>query len=351
MPRFTLLATRHISTCLLGLVVVLVVIKNQVEAVDPTSAGVPDSSVGQRYVETEFVSSFDKTKQPLRYALPLTSQTGKRPVLVFLHSWSSTYHLHKKDWLNAALDRGWIFIEPNFRGPNNHPQACGSAAARADVLDSVDFAITQLNADTSRIYLAGASGGGHMTMLMAGRHPERFTAASAWVGISDLGQWYQDHSPNGNPQNYAKMIVKCCGGAPGDSRTVDNEYLQRSPIHWITQLGDLPLDIAAGVHDGQTGSVPFQHSVRLYNEIAKSQNAEVVSNLEMQQLWDQAKLSNPQPLDTAKDSTYGRDIKLRRKTDNARLTIFDGGHEGLAEAACAWLDNHRRPTRKSSVDE
>jgi len=349
MLRCSTLTTHPFVAGMFGLICLLLTSASPLQAVDPAPPEIPDSSVDKRYIEATFVSSFDQSKQPLRYALPKVNEGKKRPVLIFLHSWSSNYHLHKEDWLTAALDRGWIFVEPNFRGPNNRPQACGSAAARSDVLDSVEFAIRELNADVNQVYLAGTSGGGHMTMLMAARHPERFTAASAWVGISDLSQWYRHHSPGGTPKRYAQMITNCCGGAPGDSPSVDAQYIQRSPIHWIKQVGDLPIDIAAGVHDGQTGSVPFQHSIRLYNQIARSQNADIVSEAEMQQLWDKGELTRPQPQDTAEDPTYGREIKLRRKSGNARVTIFEGGHEGLAEAACAWLEDYRRPTQRSSV--
>ncbi|EAQ82257.1 alpha/beta hydrolase family protein [Blastopirellula marina] len=315
---------------------------------DPTPEELPRSA-DNLYVEAKFVSSFDGTSQPLRYALPITQKQGARPVLIFLHSWSSDYRLHKQAWLDETLKQDWIFVEPNFRGPNNDPLACGSPAARADILDSVDFAIEKLDADPQRIYLAGASGGGHMAMLMASRHPERFSAVSAWVGISDLRQWYEDHCEKGQPKRYAQMIAKSCGGSPGDSAEVDAEYLERSPIHWITQLGDLPLDIAAGVHDGQTGAVPFQHSVRLFNKLAASRNAELVSEDEMQQLWDHSELDVPQPQDTLVDSDYGRDIKMRRHAGPARLTIFEGGHEGLAQAACGWLEQFERATQPSFV--
>ena len=301
------------------------------------------------YVDARLVSSYDGTSQPLRYALPEREAEDKRPLLVFLHSWSANYRLHKKDWLEATLSRGWVFLEPNFRGPNNNPLACGSPAARADILDSVEFAIQELGTDPERIYLAGASGGGHMAMLMAGRHPERFTAVSAWVGISDLSQWHRDCSRPGSANRDATMIADCCGGLPGESAEVDAEYFERSPINWITGLNDLPLDIAAGVHDGQSGSVPFQHSLRLFNEIAKSRDAEVVTDEEMDQLWTASELQHPRPEDTLVDPSYGRDIKLRRVAGTARVTIFEGGHEGLAEAACHWLESFRRSTMASTV--
>ncbi|MFI4874849.1 MAG: alpha/beta hydrolase family protein [Blastopirellula sp. JB062] len=297
------------------------------------------------YVEDYFVSSYDGSSQPLRYALPEAAGEEPRPALIFLHSWSSNYRLHKRSWLRAAQKRGWVFVEPDFRGPNNKPAACGSLAARTDILDSVEYAIRELGADPERIYLAGASGGGHMAALMAGRHPQRFTAVSTWVGISDLRQWYQDHTIDGKPERYAEMIALCCGGPPGASEEVDAEYVERSPIEWITGSDPLPLDIAAGVHDGQTGSVPFQHSIRLFNKMAEMSGEPLVTEAEMRQLWDDSELADPQPQDTQIDRSYGRDIKLRRTAGAARITIFEGGHEGLAEGACQWLSQFRRPTQ------
>ena len=74
------------------------------------------------------------------------------------------------EWLREAVNRQWVFIEPNFRGVNDHSEACGSTLARQDVLDAIDWALELGIADRERIYLAGVSGGGHMTMMMAAFH-------------------------------------------------------------------------------------------------------------------------------------------------------------------------------------
>src|SRR5690606_33435945 len=87
--------------------------------------------------------------------------------------------------------------------------------------------------DSNRVYLAGVSGGGHMSLLMAARHPERFSAVSAWVGISDLAEWYRFHAPDGEPRGYARMVAASCGGPPGSSEEVDRQYRERSPIHFL----------------------------------------------------------------------------------------------------------------------
>ncbi|MSU34409.1 MAG: hypothetical protein EXS36_04740 [Pedosphaera sp.] len=51
------------------------------------------------------------------------SSNNKRPLLVGLHTWSSTYDSAGSDAVYAdwCIRQGWHFIHPNFRGFNNTP--------------------------------------------------------------------------------------------------------------------------------------------------------------------------------------------------------------------------------------
>jgi len=51
-------------------------------------------------------------------------------------------------------------------------------------------------------------------------------------------------------------------------------------------------------------------------------------------------LEAPRESDRVSDVSFGREIFLRRRVGNARVTIFEGAHEGLAEAAVAWFEAH-----------
>ena len=291
-------------------------------------------------------STLDQQPQAVRLWAPARAATETTPIFVYLHSWSSDYKQDNSIWQAEAVRRGWIYLHPNFRGRNDHPEACGSALARQDILDALDYAQGKYQVDPARIYLAGTSGGGHMSMLMAGYHPERFSAVSAWVGISDLTAWHRFHSPDGKSKNYALMMEACMGGAPGTSKAVDAEYRSRSPLFVLGRAHDLPVDIAAGVEDGHLGSVPVRHSLLAFNVLAKHHQTPEISEVEMQQLWEWKRLKQPQPGDTAADATYGRDILLRRKAGPSRVTIFQGDHEGLPNAACEWLSAQRRVTKR-----
>ena len=296
--------------------------------------------------EVRVTSTLDADEQPVLYWAPDSAKRTRgaskpTPLFVFLHSWSSDYKQNNSKWQREAVNRGWIYLHPNFRGANRSPKACGSKFARQDILDAMDWAQKTFNVDGDRIYLCGVSGGGHMSMLMAGHHPERFTAVSAWVGISDLSEWYRFHLKDGKPQKYAQMILKSFGAAPGTSEEVDADYRDRSPLFHIHNAKDVHIDIFAGVNDGHTGSVPVSHSLRAFNQIAKANNSPEVTEIELDELWSDRKLTQPTASDTATDETLGRQIHLRRRSKKARVTIFEGGHESIPEAALAGLLENR----------
>ena len=292
----------------------------------------PHFNGGQRY-EVQIRSSKDQTLQPCIVIEPAKLE-GPTPLLVALHSWSAGYQQRTKALETACLQEGWIYLHPNFRGPNRQPEACGSELAQQDILDAVAWARKHYNIEAKKIYLTGTSGGGHMTMLMAGRYPKSWTACSAWVGISDLTAWHEKHVKSG----YGRMMRNACGGAPGASAEVDAQYKARSPLTHLAAAKDVPLDIAAGIHDGHTGSVPIRHSLDAYNVVAKARGDRVITEKEIQQLsTPTGRLAAPMASDQVKDETLGREVHLRRRTGDCRVTIFEGGHEGIAPAAIAWL--------------
>jgi len=287
-------------------------------------------------------SSLDQTEQPSYLILPDGFDRSGPPVplLVSLHTWSSTLEKGQRGLEKAAEERGWIYLYPNFRGRNDTPDACGSLKAQQDILDAVEWTCQRYPVDKRRIYLTGASGGGHMTMLMAGRHPQVWAAASAWVGISDLAAWYKFQEKSG----YGAMARKCCGGAPGDSPAVDAEYRARSPKTWLAAAVDLPLDLGAGVHDGHKGSVPIRQTLDAFNVLAKAQGLPVITEEEIARISrPNGRLEKPQSSDQEPDPTFGRAIYLRRTAGKARVTIFEGGHERLDRAAIEWLSKHAKP--------
>src|SRR5690606_18677774 len=107
---------------------------------------------------------------------------------------------------------------------------------------------------------------------------------------------------------------------------------------------DLPIDFSHGIRDGQrVGSgVPCRQTIEGFNVIANTWGTSPVTEEEISQLGTHERLLNPQPQDIAADPEYGRQIHLRRHAGPSRLTIFDGGHEGLPFAGCQFLARFAR---------
>lgn len=296
------------------------------------------SALGAGQIESvplTFTSTYDQTEQPAK--LFPSPEPGPQPLLVLLHTWSTSIDsMDPDEWVTAARSRGWHVVYANYRGPNKNPEACASPASRQDVLDAANAAKAKLEVDPARVYLAGVSGGGHMAMTMAAYHPNEFAAISAWVGISDIGAWHGETMASG--RGYWKDVEACVGGAPGSSAEVDAEIRARSPLFHLGNATTVPLDLNAGIHDGHTGSVPIHQTLDAFNAVAAALNAPQISQSRINALSQEL---TPQELPAA-DPEYSRAIYLRERAGLARVTIFEGGHEGLVESACTWLGKHHR---------
>ena len=183
-----------------------------------------------------------------------------------------------------------------------------------------------------------------MSMLMAGHHPERFSAVSAWVGISDLAEWYRFHLKDGKPQRYAQMTLNSLGGPPDESAERDAEYRDRSPIFHLHRVGDLPIELQAGIRDGHTGSVPTAHTLKAFNVIAKAHGTTQISDDEIERLW---RRGGTIPALSKAATAEPRKVFFTRKSGSARVMIFDGGHEGIPGPACEWLTKQKRDTLRA----
>lgn len=279
----------------------------------------------------------DGAKQAAMWYAP--DSTEKKPLLVGLHTWSSSYASAGGDAVYAewCIAQGWVFVHPDFRGPNWTPPALGSDRAVQDVVEAVAWAKQQTQIDDTRIYLIGVSGGGHMAMLMAGRHPEIWAGVSAWCGIADIARWHAEHTTNGKPDGYAKNIEAVLGHAPAKD---DAEAWKRSPLSCLKAATAVPLDISHGIHDGRSGSVPFIHALSAFNA-AVPETGRLDAGA-FQAFYDTQKVPQGWPA-AAPDASFDIHAPIfRRASGNTRVTIFEGGHQIVHQAALNWLAKQRK---------
>lgn len=286
----------------------------------------------------------DGSDQPALFWSPEknpASSEKERPLLVALHTWSGGYRqaggeVKYAEW---CLQNDWIFIHPHFRGPNLTPEALGSDLTIADIRAAVEWAKTQSTVDENRIYAVGVSGGGHITQLLAGRTPGIWAGISSWCGISDISAWHAETSAAGR-LNYAEHIEKALDGRPDASPPHRADARHRSPLTWLKNAASVPLDLNHGVHDGRSGSVPFTHSLHAWNAVVPP--ADQIAGDLIARFYETLLPPPGGDADLA-DPLYGTLPPLYRKTSgNTRVTIFEGGHEIIHEAALNWLAAQRK---------
>jgi len=289
-------------------------------------------------------SSKDGTVQPVWFYAPETARTNAVPLIVGLHTWGGTYHQlsHYRTVMNYARERGWAMVGPNFRGPNFTPQGCGSELAVQDIVDAIEYAKATVKIDTDRIYIIGGSGGGHMTLLMAGRHPEIFAGAAAFCPISDIARWWEERrAPDDQWHNYAANVEAACGGTPSEK---PDEYALRSPVTHLkaARAAGVPVYIVTGIHDGHIGSVPCGHSFRAFNELAKPEDR--VSETDIATIERTEQVPSALAFSDPPDPFYPERMRIhfRRTSDNVRFTLFEGGHGGNFQAGLDFLSRQRK---------
>ncbi len=96
-----------------------------------------------------------------------------------------------------------------------------------------------------------------MALMTAAYSPELWKAVIASCPITDLAAWH------GQNKNYAPHIEACCGGPPDSPGRIE-EYKKRSPVYYTEAISDARVYILHGKNDA---SVPFIHSLNLFNRI------------------------------------------------------------------------------------
>jgi lysophospholipase L1-like esterase/pimeloyl-ACP methyl ester carboxylesterase len=284
------------------------------------------------FVPVEIKSSADgKTQKAIFYK---STHEGNQPLIVSLHTWSGDY-LQEDPLAAEVVLRGWNYIHPDFRGPNNNPEACGSEKVISDIEDAIRFALENGNVNENEVHIIGVSGGGYASLLSFMKLKYPVKSFSAYASISNLEDWYWECKGRG--LKYAGDLEGVTTNGKGFDAA---EAQKRSPA-----MMDFPgekrngasLFIYTGVHDGYTGSVPVTHSINMYNRLLRAMYPEQKNQLvsDSLKLVLLAKRMNPNP---DVNLVFGeRKVHIHRELPKLSLTIFEGTHEMIVPQALALI--------------
>lgn len=274
--------------------------------------------------EVEIESSADEENQEAY----LFKSDKTSPLIVSLHQWSTSFD--KYDELSElVIDAGWNYIRPNFRGPSNNPDACGSDLVVSDIDDAIQYAIDNGNVDTSQIHIVGASGGGHASLMHFMKSNVEVNSYSVWVPVTDLVSWYGESVVRDN--SYSEDVLQCTGSV--DILNID-ESKKRSPLYLKTpvdKFDETSIHIFAGINDGYNGAVPISHSINFYNKVIDDLGLSESDKVPFDKSEEMIHTKNLK--ETSSMKLGDRDLIYEKSIDNLSINIFDGGHEILNHEA------------------
>ena len=199
-------------------------------------------------------TSFDGLRVSARLYLPAEElgYQGPRPLVYYIHGGPQSQERPDFAWFSMPLIqmltlRGFAVFVPNVRGSSGYGLEYMKKVERDwggdDRLDHA-HAMTEVlpkdaRIDVSRAAVVGRSYGGYMTLIMAFRHPELWSAAIDMFGPYDLFTFIDRLPPTWQP--YFKMTV-------GDPDKDKDELIRMSPKTYMQQL-ECPMLVIQGAND------------------------------------------------------------------------------------------------------
>lgn len=173
-------------------------------------------------------------------------------------------------WVQFLANRGYVVLQPNFRGSTGYGKAFVDAASgefgrkmQDDLDDGVRWLVEKGLVDPKRVCIMGASYGGYAAMWAAARNPEIYRCAISFAGVSDIrpmlkynpGQWIAQ-------RYYRDWRDRIRGDSEFDLETV-------SPLARARDIR-IPLLIAHGKDDSR---VPPAQSTKLHEALKRAGRA------------------------------------------------------------------------------
>lgn len=137
----------------------------------------------------------DGLEIPAYLTLPPGSNGKNLPLVINIHGGPNvrgeTWGWSPEDQFLAS--RGYAVLSPNFRGTTGYGRKHRDLGYKNwgktmqdDLVDGMNWAVTQGIADKSKVCLYGASYGGYATLFGLARDPELFKCGVAFVAVSDI---------------------------------------------------------------------------------------------------------------------------------------------------------------------
>jgi dipeptidyl aminopeptidase/acylaminoacyl peptidase len=218
----------------------------------------------------------DGLEIPAWLTLPRGAEPKKNlPLVVWVHGgpWVRGAKWEWNPEVQFLASRGYAVLQPEFRGGTGFGAKHFKAgwkqlglAMQTDLADGARWAIDQGIADPKRICIMGASYGGYGAMMGLVSDPDLFRCAVNWVGVTDIGLWFDvswsDITDEAKRYGYRTLI--------GDPELDAAQFKATSPLQQAARITQ-PVLMAYGEWDRR---VPQVHGEKMRDAL-KAHNPNV----------------------------------------------------------------------------
>jgi dipeptidyl aminopeptidase/acylaminoacyl peptidase len=186
----------------------------------------------------------DKTPLFAYVTEPPGAGPGPLPLVVMPHGGPEVRdYLGYDTWVQFLATRGYVVLQPNFRGSGGFGRKFAEAGYREwgglmhdDVTQAVKALIASGRVDPSRICIVGASYGGYEALWAAHAEPDLYKCAVSIDGLSDLTadmNWQRQRGVD-------SIVYKYLAKVEGDPKVDSDRMAAKSPItyakSWTTPV-------------------------------------------------------------------------------------------------------------------
>ena len=231
----------------------------------------------------------DETSIPAILTWPTGVAKGssaKLPLIVLPHGGPAVYDHIEFDWWSQYLARkGYLVLQPNFRGSSGFGHAHESAgngewgkSMQDDVSDGVLKLIEAGYADPERVCIMGASYGGYSALAGGAFSPELYKCVVSVAGVSDLPKMLYDTKQNFGADHWVNRYWK---EVIGDSKKEREKLNEISPAKFADKF-QAPVLL---IHGKDDTVVPFRQSKIMHTALRKAKKDSKLVRLKGEDHW------------------------------------------------------------------
>ncbi|MES1195761.1 MAG: S9 family peptidase [Steroidobacter sp.] len=229
----------------------------------------------------------DGLQIPGYLTLPNGRELVKLPLVVLPHGGPDARDVLEFDWWAQALaSRGYIVLQPNYRGSSSVDERLRQAGygewgrkMQTDLSDGVRQLVKLGFVDPARVCIVGASYGGYAALAAAAFEPEAYRCAVSVAGVSDVKRLVADTINTGvsDESRATRYLLRYIGADNPDDPRID----EISPALHADKI-KIPILLLHGSNDSV---VQFEQSQIMADALRKAGKSYELVKLKSEDHW------------------------------------------------------------------